>query len=66
MRAAAGGERLRGQRIAELVDRRAAERQPHDLEVERQALEHAHGLVEHLRADPVAGQAGDPGRRAHV
>ena len=58
---AAGRERLRGQRVADRVDRRAAEELLLDLDVERQRLEHAHGLGHHLGPDPVAGQADDRG-----
>ena len=72
---AAGGERLRGQRVADRVDRGAAERVLLDREVERQRLEHADGLGHHLGPDPVAGQADDaatspcellPGQVEHV
>ncbi len=52
-------ERLRRQRIADRVDRGAAEGVLLDLDLERQRPEHAHGLRHHLGPDPVAGQADD-------
>src|SRR5581483_7743456 len=60
---AARGERLVGERRADFIDRRAAERQLDELDVDGQRLEHADGLPEHLGADPVAGQQREAAHR---
>jgi len=57
---AARVERLARQRLADRVDRSAAEQVPLDLQVERQCVEHAQRLGRDLRADAIAGETDDP------
>src|SRR5207248_4957216 len=58
-RGATGLERGGGERLAGGLDRGAPERQLDRLHLDRQGGEHAQRLLEHLRPDPVAGQAGN-------
>src|SRR5439155_3265061 len=56
---AAGVECRRRQRLARGIDRGAAERELHGLDVDGQHGEDTQRLFEHLRPDPVSGQAHD-------